>query len=116
MYSVHVSEGKKLDLTKREVTIMLGCDRLKSDRLTIGKTVVPPMTEMVPHVHEIMEEVIYITKGCGEAIVGGELEKLEEDTVVLFPIGVEHVVKNTGRNPLEFIFVFNPTNDFSTAK
>ncbi|MFA7672138.1 MAG: cupin domain-containing protein, partial [Sphaerochaetaceae bacterium] len=56
--------------------------------------------------------IIFITKGTGVAIVGGSIEPLSPDTAVVFPVGVEHVVKNTGNETLEFVFMFNPVFDF----
>lgn len=116
MYSIHKSEAKKLDLKGRDVTVFVGCDKLKSDRMTVGLTEVAPMVSMTPHVHADKEEIIFILEGYGEAQVGDSLEKLEPYTAVVFPIGVPHVVRNLSRNTLKFVFMFNPTNDFADAK
>jgi mannose-6-phosphate isomerase-like protein (cupin superfamily) len=70
---------------------------------------------MQPHTHDDKEEIIFVTDGYGEAVVGGSVEPLEANTAVVFPIGVEHVVKNRGKNPLRFVFMFNPPNDFGNV-
>ena len=116
MYSLHLSEAKVLDLPGRKVNVLVGGDRLKSERMTVGLTEVPPETDMAPHVHHDKEEIIFVMEGYGEAIVDGSVEKLEPNTAVLFPTGLTHVVKNKGRNPMKFVFMFNPVNDFSSAK
>jgi len=113
MYSIHKSDAKTLDLPGRFVHIFIGMDRLQSERMTVGLTEVHPETEMAAHTHDDKEEIIFVTDGYGEAIVGGSVEKLEPDTAVIFPIGVEHKVKNLGKNPLRFVFMFNPINDFA---
>lgn len=115
MYSIHKSEARMLDLPGRTVNVFVGCDKLQSDRMTVGLTEVPPETDMTPHVHEDKEEIIFVIEGYGEADVGGSLEKLEPYTAVVFPIGVTHVVRNKGRNPLKFVFMFNPTNNFGMS-
>jgi len=112
MYSIHKSDAKLLDLPGRDVNVFVGLDRLKSDFFTVGLTEVPPESSMTPHTHDDKEEVIFVTEGSGEAVVGGSHEKLEPNTAVVFPIGVEHVVHSTGKNPLKFVFMFTPPHDF----
>jgi quercetin dioxygenase-like cupin family protein len=116
VYSVSKSEAKVLDLPGRVVNVLIGSEKLSSDRMTVGLTEVPPDTAMTPHCHEDMEEIIYVIEGSGEANVGGSIEKLAPDTAVIFPIGVVHAITNTGRTPMRFVFMFNPPNDFSVVK
>lgn len=112
MYAVNKAHATVLDLPKRVVNVFIGGEAYKSDQMTMGKTVVEPHTNMDPHVHENEEEIIFVIKGSGEAIVGGVIEKMEPDTAVVFPKGVEHVVHNTGDTQLEFVFMFHPTFNF----
>jgi mannose-6-phosphate isomerase-like protein (cupin superfamily) len=116
MYSLHLSEAKVLDLPGRKVNVLIGSDKLKSERMTVGLTEIPPETDMAPHVHLDKEEIIFIIDGYGEAVVDGSVEKLEPNTAVLFPMGLTHVIKNKGCNPMKFVFMFNPINDFSAVK
>ncbi len=116
MYAKHKSDARTLDLPGRLVHVFVGLDKLPSDRMTVGLTEVHPETEMTPHTHDDKEEIIFVIDGYGEAIVGGVPEVLEANTAVIFPIGVEHVVKNKGKNPLRFVFMFNPTHDFEGAR
>lgn len=112
MYSARKSESKLLDLPGREVRVYVGTDFLYSDHMTMGMTEVPPESSMTPHTHDDKEEIIFVVQGTGESIVGESVEKLEPNTAVVFPIGVEHVVKNTSKEPMKFVFCFNPVNDF----
>ena len=116
MYSVHKSEAKVLDLKGRFVNVFIGSDKLTSDYMTVGLTEVHPMTEMDPHSHDDKEEIIYVISGHGSAKVGDSVEPLEADTAVVFPVGVPHSVKNEGRGPLKFVFMFTPPTDFTYAK
>ncbi len=115
MYSIRKPEAKKLDLPGRIVRVFIGTEKLSSDRMTIGMTEVPPESSMTAHTHEDMEEIIFVVDGHGEAIVGDSVEKLEPNTAVLFPLGVSHVVKNTSKDVMKFVFCFNPPNNFGKA-
>jgi quercetin dioxygenase-like cupin family protein len=112
MYAVTAQKATKLDLPKRTVQVFIGAEAYKSPHMTMGKTIVEPHTEMTPHTHDDEEEIIFVTSGTGLTIVGGAEEPLLPDTAVVFPVGVEHVVKNTGDETLEFVFVFTPPFHF----
>ena len=112
-YSLHKSQAQIMEMPGRTIYLMVGSDKLKSDRMSFGVTEVPPETDMPPHTHESEEEIVFIVEGYGEAIVGGSVEMLEPNTVVVFPVGVEHLTRNTGKNPMKFTFCFNPCRDFS---
>jgi len=116
MYSVRKAEAKLLDLPGRDVRVFIGTGpaftNVSSDHLTVGLTEVGPEVSMTPHVHDDKEEIIFIVEGEGEAVVGDSVEKLEPFTAVKFPIGVTHVVKNTSKKTMRFVFCFNPPNSF----
>ena len=112
---VYREQSKELDLPGRTVRVFIGTEKLSSDRMTIGMTEVPPESSMTAHTHEDMEEIIFVVEGHGEAIVGDSVEKLEPNTAVLFPLGVSHVVKNTSKDVMKFVFCFNPPNNFGKA-
>ncbi len=112
MYSVTLDQATRLDLPKRSVHVFVGAKAYKSEHITMGKTVVEPHVAMDPHTHESEEEIVFIIRGKGEAVVGGSKEPLLPDTAVVFPVGVEHSIENTGEEPLEFVFMFNPTFNF----
>lgn len=112
MYAVNEKEGKPLGLPGRDVTVMIGADKVKSNRITLGTTVVPPKTNMTPHVHINKEEVVYVIEGNGEVQIGDVVEPMTPNTAVVFPENVEHAVRNTSDKPLKFVFIFNPTHDF----
>jgi len=116
MYSIHKSDARMLDLPGRIVNVFVGGGKLSSERMTVGLTEVNPETSMPPHTHSDMEEIIFVIEGYGEADVGGSIERLEPNTAVVFPIGVPHVVRNKSRNPMRFVFMFNPPNDFKSVK
>ena len=112
MYSITLDKASRLELPKRVVNVFVGADAYKSEHITMGKTVVEPHVAMYPHVHESEQEIIFVIRGRGESVVGGSKEALLPDTAVVFPVGVVHSVENTGDEPLEFVFMFNPTFNF----
>lgn len=113
MYSLHKSEAKALDLPGRTVHVLVGSEKLSSDRMTFGVTEVPPNTSMSPHSHEVEEEIVYVMEGFGEAQVGDSVEKLEPGTAVVFPVGVRHTIANQSKNVMKFTFCFSPCRDFN---
>lgn len=107
-YFSHLREGKRLDLPRRTVTIIVGRDDFKSERMTFGITEVPPNTAMLPHVHHNEEEIIYILDGYGHAQVGEETQKIEPGTIILAKNEQEHFIHNESDKPMRFSFCFAP--------
>ncbi len=116
MYSVQLKDAKVLDLKGRRVNLFIDANGVVSDNMSVGLTEVPANTAMDPHTHEDKEEIIFVIEGSGTSIVGGSKEEMKPYTAVLFPIGVEHQVINDTNEPLKFVFMFNPKNDFKGAK
>jgi len=114
MYSIHLSDAQILDLVGRKVQVMVGLDRLESDKLTVGVTEVPPQSEMMPHTHDDREEIIFILEGSGNVIIDGTTIAFEPMTAIVFPQGKEHQVINMSKNALKFVFIFNGVNHFNT--
>ena len=116
MYTVKFDQAELLQLPKRHVRCYIGAEKMdtpvKSDRITMGMTEVPADTEMLPHTHDVEEEIIYVIEGTGEVTIGGVTETLEPLTAVIFPVGLEHQVKNTGDVPMKFVFMFSPVFNF----
>jgi len=116
MNTVKFEQAELLELPKRDVRCYIGSEKMdtpvKSDRITMGMTEVPPNTDMLPHMHEIEEEIIYVFEGTGTVTIGGVTETIEPLTAAIFPVGLEHQVRNTGDVPLKFVFMFNPAFNF----
>jgi len=112
MYSVNTTQGKKIKLPGRDVILLIGSEKVKSDSMTLGVTEIPPMGSNGMHTHEDKEEIIYVLEGKGEAIVGESTEELLPNTAVLFPMGVPHVTNNLSDSPMKYVFIFNPVLDF----
>jgi len=116
MYTVKRDQAELMQLPKRDVRCFIGPDKMntpvKSKHMTMGMTEVPAHVDMLPHLHDEEEEIIFIIEGTGEVTVGGVTETLEPFTAVKFPVTVEHQVRNTGDTVMKFVFMFNPPSTF----
>jgi mannose-6-phosphate isomerase-like protein (cupin superfamily) len=74
-----------------------------------GGTVEIPVKSEIPYnVHDKEEEIMFIYKGEGVAVIEGDTFPLEPETMVFIPPGVKHQFKNTGSGPLSFAFFYAP--------
>ena len=64
---------------------------------------IPPGSSAGVHTHAC-DEIMFISAGRGEGIVGAERGKIETVSVVLAPRGVEHECKNTSETETLKIF------------
>ncbi|MGI6084429.1 MAG: cupin domain-containing protein [Acetivibrionales bacterium] len=60
------------------------------------------------HVHENEQESMFFYSGYGECTVGDEEYKIEPETVLLAPKGIPHQIRNTGTEPLKFVWIYCP--------
>ncbi len=73
-----------------------------------GTTDIPVGSELPYHVHEKEEEMMFIYKGKGAAVIEGKTFPIESETMVFVPPGLKHTFKNTGNEPLSFAFFYAP--------
>lgn len=116
MYTTSYQTADLMRLPGRDVRVYVGTDKssapVQSELLTVGLTTVPAHSDMTPHTHEKLEEIIFVIEGEGEVVIGGVRETLKPLVSAKFPIGVEHQVCNTGDGELRFVFMFNPVQTF----
>ena len=60
------------------------------------------------HSHENEQEAMYFYAGRGIATIGDEEFEITPESVMLAPAGVKHSIRNTGSEPLKFVFVYCP--------
>ena len=62
---------------------------------------------MAAHLNE--DELMFVYRGSGEAVVDGVAYPIEAETTIYVPIGVEHELRNTAADePLCFVWVHAP--------
>jgi mannose-6-phosphate isomerase-like protein (cupin superfamily) len=59
------------------------------------------------HMHPNCEEVMYVTAGSCENIMGGKKTVMHAGDVVRIPAGVPHQAINTGGEPLRSVVIYN---------
>lgn len=66
-----------------------------------------PDQELLKHVTPV-DAAVFILEGDAVVEVGKEEEKAGKDTLVEFPKGIPHAVKNAGKTPLHFLVMKMP--------
>jgi mannose-6-phosphate isomerase-like protein (cupin superfamily) len=64
---------------------------------------IPPGSSAGLHTHG-SDEIMFVSSGRGEGIVGVERDKIETDSVILAPKGIEHELKNTSETETLKVF------------
>ena len=105
MHTINLKDVKVKKLPGRDVFVLT--ENLKTENLTLGICEVPPRSSMIPHKH-VQEEVIYILRGQGYVVVGGEKEQVAPGTLIHFPSNVEHFTSNESEETMQFLFSFSP--------
>jgi len=78
------------------------------DKATVLLVHLPPLGTTGLHTHPDSDEIIFVT-GRGEGTVAGEKTRLEADSVIIAPKGVEHQCHNTSETEtLKLYCVFVP--------
>ena len=82
-----------------------------SSGLSLGYAEIAPGGDLTLHYHS-PDEIYVITNGEGILNKSGDLEKIKKGDVVYIGGNEKHALKNTGKETLEFYWIF-PTDRFS---
>ncbi len=93
----------------RTIKVFTSPDTLDVSNVTQGIVWFEPGEVSKPcHAHLISEETLYVIKGKGQVYVDGNLADIKYGTVVHFPKGSKHMIRNTGLKVLEILFTVIP--------
>lgn len=93
----------------RTIKVFTNPDTLDVSNVTQGIVWFEPGEVSKPcHAHLISDETIYVIQGRGQVYVDGNLANIKYGTVVLFPKGSKHMIRNTGTKVLEILFTVTP--------
>lgn len=107
--TIHESDATARDLTGRSLRWLVAPEAVPAQYCSTCVIVVPPGERVRPaHSHPNGEEVIYIIRGTGRVLVGGEVSPVREGSAVLFPRGVVHMLHNTGDEEMKVVCFFAP--------
>lgn len=76
-------------------------------RVSPGETVRPA------HCHPAGEEMLYIVEGEGKVYIDGTIYPLRAGSVVVFPRGSIHMVRNSGAEEMKVVCFFAPKTNLS---
>ncbi len=93
----------------RDQTAYIWLDKLSgAQNFSIGSSDVDADNATRMHSHESEQEIMFVYKGKGLAVIEDKSYPLEPETLVFVPPKVEHQLKNTGPEKLSFVFFYVP--------
>ena len=70
-----------------------------------------PREDIGQEMHPHADQFIRVEVGHGQAILNGDIHKLEEGSIVIIPAGAEHNVMNTSHDkPMRLYTIYSPPN------
>ena len=101
-----LKEAKLIKLESKEKYQRLLSDKLGSHGIKAGHVALKPGEQIGEHSTDGKEEVIIILKGRGVAIIGKKnILNIDKDVVLYIRPDINHDIKNTGSESLEYIFI-----------
>jgi mannose-6-phosphate isomerase-like protein (cupin superfamily) len=81
-----------------------------SSQLFMGYEDLPVGEEILPHHHPHADEILFVHRGHGVAMLGDRRAEVAAGTTIYVPHGTRVTMRNTGTEPITFAFVFaDPT-------
>jgi uncharacterized cupin superfamily protein len=112
-YIVNLNEVPVGKMTGRETRDLINGKSVGSRNLSLRITDVLPGAVCYPgHIHTECEEVIFILSGLGNIKIGDETFPLKEGDAVHLPVGLQHLIRNTGDRVMRMACSFS-SNDIS---
>lgn len=78
--------------------------RTGSDKLLLGRTVLPPGARHDPHRHAHCDEFLFVVRGHGVVYTDGGDEPAAEGEVIFTPKGAVHGFNNTSEADVELLW------------
>jgi mannose-6-phosphate isomerase-like protein (cupin superfamily) len=81
-----------------------------SSQLFMGYEDIPVGESILPHHHPHADEILFVHRGHGVAMLGDHRAEVAAGTTIYVPHGTRVTMRNTGTEPITFAFVFaDPT-------
>lgn len=82
----------------------------ETGRLNVTHVRIHPGDTVPAHTHLDEDQVYHVASGSGFVELDGERTTVAAGSSVLIPLGTEHLITNTGSEPLDYVFfvVFVP--------
>ena len=115
--AIHEDDAEALGLPGRELRWLISSKAVPANHCSTCVIRVPPGEKARPaHSHPNGEEVIYVIRGSGRVLVGGEVRPVRAGMAVLFPQGVVHMLHNTGSEEMKVVCFFAPPTGLENYK
>jgi mannose-6-phosphate isomerase-like protein (cupin superfamily) len=92
----------------RHSTLLVTKEDMGAQGFILGCHTMDPGGGAPVHTHEKEAEAMFFYEGTGIATIDGKEYPITPESVMLAPAGVPHSIRNTGKGPLKFVFVYNP--------
>jgi quercetin dioxygenase-like cupin family protein len=96
--------------------MLVGPDNSGSSQIDFRLSRYAPNAYVQEHVHQVQEQIYYVTEGEGVLTLGKERHLMRVHDYVYIPPGVRHSFANTGTAGLVFFVVTTPADDEPKAK
>ncbi len=116
MFSINENEVKLQKLKGRAFKLLADKSTMGCKNLSTLVSFFPPASHAPGHIHEDVEEVIYVLSGYGEAIIDGTVYSIKPGSVIYFPIGSLHSINNTSDIEIKLYCAFSPQTKIGDYK
>ena len=104
---IHESDVETIDLPGRALKWLIHPSQILSDKCALNTVTIKSGETVKPaHSHPDAEEVIYVVSGEGKVMIDDEVHLIKAGSVVLFPQGSIHMVRNSGKSALKLMCFF----------
>lgn len=106
---LHAGDGQRIPLAGgRELTIKVDSERTPGVRMSMVTEDLPPGAEILVHLHQREDELIFIRMGRGIATLGDREVPVSAGATIYVPQGVWHGLRNTGEGTLGMSAIYSP--------
>jgi mannose-6-phosphate isomerase-like protein (cupin superfamily) len=102
-------EGRQVTVRRARITFTATAADTGGRFELYGITLAPDEAPLVRHVHLQMDELVHVTSGELDAIIGDRRLRAREGTTFFIPRGVPHAYANRGPGPAAFLQHFSPS-------
>jgi quercetin dioxygenase-like cupin family protein len=107
-YRININEVPMREFAGRELWSLVGGDEVRAEEMSLSVVDVLPGAVTKPgHVHRDAEEIIFVTSGEGQILIGDETNPLTPGDAIIIPRGVPHLIRNIGREKMRLICSFS---------
>ncbi|MBC8481158.1 MAG: cupin domain-containing protein [Planctomycetes bacterium] len=108
-----MNQPKVVDLNDKKEYQRVLCDKADTLGLKVGRVYLEQGSECGLHSTEAREEALIFLQGTGQAIIGKNQKAFDvaAGKVAYIPPHTEHNIKNTGPEPLVYVFCVTPVKN-----